>query len=1282
MTSFFGIPPITVATWMAGAVGAVLLVLVVFAAFNRVLLKMALRNIPRRRAQTVLILFGLMLATLITTASLAVGDTSAYSLQAIQIRQTGGVDEAFTRHDASQLVQGASTRSDADFFTEAQAADVIAKSKSDPNVTAAVGVIAAPGSMIDTTTGQSASENVAIFGVPATFASVWGPLHNRSGATLDTSQLAGGEVFLGNSLASILDAHAGDQLQLYVDGHLVNVTVRDVLDTEINPSVANHGPIVNSVVMTLGSARGAMQRSGYNLILLHNRGTGGIDDLGPDGATGDEITRHLSAVFMDQQAALDLWSYVRAPAIVAQVEAIHASASFLDPDKDLSARLLTELRRPTMTDEFKALAADPFAQRILGQAVALATTPKTQDAIDAAQGELMSLLGSLSVDSAAAADLRTFLASPTILTGLQRLEPSAGAAAQPSGNLYGVLLGEIAKPAPSPEFKSLVGDPAIQQQIAAAVAQIAPDRLSDLDAISNRLDLYTYSSYKADAVVFAQRGGLFATGALLGISFFSIAVGVLLIFLIFVMLASERRAEMGMSRAVGLKRRHLTQMFLFEGTAYTLAASIIGVVLGVGVGALMIQVLSSVFSGFYKGIDLTFHVEGTSLVIAMCLGILLTFVVVAFSAYRVSRLNIVAAIRDLDESEHRDEGMARMFVAPFTIAWHALKQLRRGHPLVFLGRITLGTLGAIRRFWWALFRRGPLTIAFGLGLVALSLWNLGPVFHLELAYSAGASLVIIGIGLLIRWLVSLVGARLLTASRAGFTFAALGLVLFWGRPFGRIEDVLHIAGPLQVKQLYGGPEVFVLSAMMALLAAIWLLMYNSDLLIRGVMFTTGRFRALAPITRPSMAYPMSTKFRTGMAVAMFAIVTFVIVYMSVFKDVLIQNFGQADAESGHWQIVAGSPDFNFGGGGQTKLPTNVEALVKADPKVSAEIRAAGWENLDGTTLRMVQPDGTVNTSADTTRGFGLHVVDDAYLSATGYALQARATGFASDRAAWNAVRDGNGYAIVDASVLDPANGGPAIVKGIKQTDTTFAPFQLEVGAPERGGAITPFRVTVVGLMTRPLWDGLYISTHTALASGVYIDPSTPPSAAQSTARPLVPTGYYFMVQPGVDPNRARLDLGRLLAQDQLEPVIVADMLAQQISGTLTLLNLITGFLALGLVVGIAGLGVISTRAVVERWQQIGMLRALGFRRALVQRSFLMESSLIAILGLLVGTLVGLWESYRFFVTDKAFGTVAFHIPTLQIGLILLGAYLATLVTTYLPSRAASRVAPAEALRYE
>ena len=41
-------------------------------------------------------------------------------------------------------------------------------------------------------------------------------------------------------------------------------------------------------------------------------------------------------------------------------------------------------------------------------------------------------------------------------------------------------------------------------------------------------------------------------------------------------------------------------------------------------------------------------------------------------------------------------------------------------------------------------------------------------------------------------------------------------------------------------------------------------------------------------------------------------------------------------------------------------------------------------------------------------------------------------------------------------------------------------------------------------------------------------------------------------------------------------------------------------MGLGLIVGVAALGVITARAVVERRQQIGVLRAIGFRRRMVQ----------------------------------------------------------------------------------
>ena len=72
-------------------------------------------------------------------------------------------------------------------------------------------------------------------------------------------------------------------------------------------------------------------------------------------------------------------------------------------------------------------------------------------------------------------------------------------------------------------------------------------------------------------------GNVFTT-MFIGFGSFSIAAALLLIFLIFVMLAAERKQEMGMARAVGTRRRHLVQMFVFEGTAYDVLAAAAGAV--------------------------------------------------------------------------------------------------------------------------------------------------------------------------------------------------------------------------------------------------------------------------------------------------------------------------------------------------------------------------------------------------------------------------------------------------------------------------------------------------------------------------------------------------------------------------------------------------------------------------------------------------------------------------------------------------------------------------------
>ncbi len=97
-----------------------------------------------------------------------------------------------------------------------------------------------------------------------------------------------------------------------------------------------------------------------------------------------------------------------------------------------------------------------------------------------------------------------------------------------------------------------------------------------------------------------------------------------------------------------------------------------------------------------------------------------------------------------------------------------------------------------------------------------------------------------------------------------------------------------------------------------------------------------------------------------------------------------------------------------------------------------------------------------------------------------------------------------------------------------------------------------------------------------------------------------------------------------------------------------------------------------------------MLRALGFHPGMVALSFVLESSFIAVTGILIGVIAGLLlggDMMRaFFAALTPETTVT--APWGQLGVILLLAYGFSLLLTLIPSLQASRIYPAEALRYE
>ncbi|GIT44198.1 MAG: hypothetical protein Ct9H300mP11_21340 [Chloroflexota bacterium] len=128
-------------------------------------------------------------------------------------------------------------------------------------------------------------------------------------------------------------------------------------------------------------------------------------------------------------------------------------------------------------------------------------------------------------------------------------------------------------------------------------------------------------------------------------------------------------------------------MFIFEGTAYSIVSGAVGVALGLwGASFVMVFTVNRIFASGGSGAPDNFtmfaHFEIRSAIVAYCLGMLITLGTVGISAYQVSRLNIVAAVRGLPPPKHQS-------ATPFGSRLLAI-------PLVFyrpVVRVRYGNLG-------------------------------------------------------------------------------------------------------------------------------------------------------------------------------------------------------------------------------------------------------------------------------------------------------------------------------------------------------------------------------------------------------------------------------------------------------------------------------------------------------------------------------------------------------------------------------------------------------------
>jgi putative ABC transport system permease protein len=756
---------------------------------------------------------------------------------------------------------------------------------------------------------------------------------------------------------------------------------------------------------------------------------------------------------------------------------------------------------------------------------------------------------------------------------------------------------------PLESMQQLIGQPGAITSIAISNDGTVRDSLDHSEVVSEALrdalsaDGYGVSALKEDRVDAGEKVATMLTTIFVVLGLFSVASGVLLIVLIFTMLASERRSEMGMERAVGAHRRQLVQQFVAEGSGYALLAGFVGAALGVGATIGIAASLKAIFGDY---VPVEAHVEPRSMVVAYCLGVVITFATVVISSWKISRINIVAAIRDMPD-----------YVSP----------RRKKSTLVWASLLTL--LG------------GLMTLAGASGGEVMLFMN-------------GMSILPFGIALYLRFFG--------VPSRPVFTAVGLWILTFWLMPSSIFESIF---GTYDI-----GIESFFTGGIFLVLGATTLIVQNNDILLKGVSLAGNLLRGKLPAVRTAVAYPGAAIGRTGMTIAMFSLIIFSLVMMATM-NANSQAAALGDSSNAGWEVRADTRTSNIATIGDFEAALESHGVDTSGVNAIGTLTNPSEYNSD---LRVGdRPD---DNDAGEWKQYPIFGMDTAFIEDSALSFQGRAVGYETDEAIIQALASDPNLAILDTWAVesDDIAGDPDafILTDVSTDDKTFEPRTIDVMDPRSG---LPHSVTVIGVI-----DSSIGSLH-----GVYLNQAAIDTIYGETSS----TSYLMSLDDKNTAGAFAKDVEAALLSNGVQGVSIQDELKEMQKEDAGFTYIIEGFMGLGLLVGVAAVGVIAFRSVVERRQQIGMLRAMGWRRELISFSFMAETAYIVALGLLTGTLLGLQLSNKL-VENGEFGEdySSFVIPWTVILAILGSTLVVALLMTWIPSRQAARIAPAEALRYE
>ncbi len=538
-------------------------------------------------------------------------------------------------------------------------------------------------------------------------------------------------------------------------------------------------------------------------------------------------------------------------------------------------------------------------------------------------------------------------------------------------------------------------------------------------------------------------------------------------------------------------------------------------------------------------------------------------------------------------------------------------------------------------------------------LLSLAGLAFGGLLMVSGASSGAATPLMLGISLAIVSLVPLLRVAGVP-ERVAFTGCGLAVVVLLLLPWRVWEAVFG--------ELAMNFSTWIVSGLMIVVGTVWVIVYNADLVLGLVMGVAGRIRSLAPVLRMSMAYPLKARFRTGATLAMFTLVVFTLVTGTASTESFTKAYDNIEEFGGGFDVRAGT---------SAAAPIDdMQARLRTTPGIAAsDFTAVGSQSV-------VALDATQVGSGRQAETYAVRGLDRSFLEQTTFGLGAIARGYATSQEVWAALAEEPGLAVVDSFVVprrDQFNFGvlPDFrLTGFYFEDGVFDPIPVDAVDRQTG---TRVELTVIGVLK---------DVAPVEMIGLSTSQDTLASALPGRVRPTI---HYFQTAPGVDPVEAAASLESAFLANGLEAQSIQEVADDTVAANLTFNRLIQGFMGLGLIVGVAALGVISARSVAERRQQIGILRAIGFRSWMVRAIFLIESSFVALTAIIVGSVLGLvlaWNIVADSREQRSWENLTLAVPWANLIVIFLVVYVVALAATLAPAVRASRISPSEALRYQ